>query len=272
MTGHVRWLGEQRMDGRLVARIGRTESECIAEFPGLAVLRANRAGTHHVLTPLPGADSSLVEKLDRSAVTALLRHLQGKITLHAGAVSQGGRAVALLGRSGSGKSTLVAHWCTSGEAFLMADDTAALEVIHDDRGRSIVHVLPADRTAWLHEPSRRWLRLQPGASGKVAVAMDRAETSARPLAAFVALVFTDGVDRPELRSLRGQNAFAALSTSMVRFIIDEPSMQKREFDQMQQLVDHCPMFELRRPKSLEHADACLELLKPLLADEGGRTS
>src|SRR4051812_48215414 len=100
------WLGEQLVNERVVARVGRRGKELIAEFADLGVLVANLEQRSTRFEGKPGADAAVLQKLMASVVDALARHIRGKMSIHASAVACGSEVVVLVGPSGAGKSTL----------------------------------------------------------------------------------------------------------------------------------------------------------------------
>src|SRR5580658_6497898 len=107
----IRWLQEWRTGGSIDFRIGRDGDDLVAEWPAFGELRARRLGGTHRFTPCPGVDPARAEKFSTGAVRALLRHLEGRLSLHASAAARDGVAGVFLGPSISGKSTLVADLC-----------------------------------------------------------------------------------------------------------------------------------------------------------------
>jgi hypothetical protein len=87
------------------------------------------------------------------------------------------------------------------------------------------------------------------------------------LKAIVSLTFDSKVNAAILRRVRGQESFAVLTSSAVRFVIDDPTAQEREFDQFRSLVDCCPIFELLRPRDLAALDQSVDYVRALLMDE-----
>ncbi len=158
----TRWLGEHRVDGRLVARIGRRGDELVAEFAGVGTLAAANRGTRTRFEPVEGADPSVIEKVSASVLDALVRHAQGKVTLHGSAVCKESSVVALVGASGAGKSTLAAALCAQSNIDLVADDTVALELSDEMNTRAPVEVTPTQTAAWLLSDARSALGLDSG--------------------------------------------------------------------------------------------------------------
>ena len=122
------WLCDSLVRGKLAARVGREGSTLIAEFPGAGILFVDRVRNRTAFRADPSADPAVVAKLHDGLIPALVRHAQGKMTLHAGAVAIGGGAIGFLGPAGSGKSTMMTAICRlNSAAALLADDTLAVD-------------------------------------------------------------------------------------------------------------------------------------------------
>jgi hypothetical protein len=257
------WLGERRVAGRIIARIGRKGADLIAEFPQIGTLTASRDGLQVRFEQSAGAPPSAVQKCRETVVDALVRHLQGKITLHGAAVATSDRAIAVIGPSGSGKSTIAATLCTGSNVQLVADDTVALELPETNDCSGPVEVVATQARVWLLPDACLALGFGPQ-SQKVPVSFETHAFARLSLDAVVALVFDETARRPTLRRLRGQEAFAELAGSVIRFLIDEPEAQQREFDQLRLLMEKCQVFELRRARDLSHLRLSAELAAGLL--------
>ncbi len=110
-------------DGVPSFRIGRRGDEVIAEWVGVATLRATLSDQTSELFVQPGLDALEVKRLDVH-IAALLRHLQAG---HAPRVQR--RAVrrrVAFGDSGAGKSTLAAQLCRDPEVEFFSDDATSL--------------------------------------------------------------------------------------------------------------------------------------------------
>lgn len=258
----VRWLHEHADETGVRFRIGvRAEAEeVVAEWTGFCTLVAARDGSRSELRVAEGADAEIVDKVHRGLARALLRHLGGGLTLHGSAAVRGGRAVACIGESDTGKSTAAAHLTRRAGASLLADDTIAVDVAGD-----VVTALPGEDVSWLLPDARA--ALGAGAeerAKKLAVVAPLTATTSSPLAAIVRLRFDDALEGPVLRRLRGQEALAQLVPCVIRFVIDDPGVQMREFEQLRRLVDRVPVHELARPRDLAQLDAAGEALASLL--------
>jgi hypothetical protein len=255
------WLSEHRAEGRLVARIGRRGHRLIAEFVGVGTLTADRDGGSSQFQPAEGADPATVERFDRSMLGALLRHLLGEMTLHGSCAAAEDAAVAFIGASGSGKSTLVAALCASGSLELVSDDTVALEISADPP--DVVQIVPTQARVWLDSSACRALNVTASAAEKTPVSIGKRRNHHARLKAVVGLVFDADIAAPRLTRLRGQEAFATILKSVVRFVVDEPEVQVREFEQVAAIARQCPVFELRRSPSFDQLLATVELVRPL---------
>jgi AAA domain len=262
----VTWLAEQRIDGKIAVRIGRMGDDLVAEFANGEIFIANERGTRSHLERREGVRPALVEKLDTSVFDALLRHLQGKLTLHGGAVGLGSAAVAFVGPSGAGKSTLAAALCAQGDLELVADDTVAMELVGDKDCRGTVVVRSTQTAAWLLPTARAALGFDSQERGKVPVQFAPSSSASLTLVSVLALTFDCHATEPNLRRVRGHDAFALLASAAIRFVIDSPEAQLREFDQLRTLAETCPIFELRRPCQLDQLQCTVQIVRRMLAD------
>jgi hypothetical protein len=256
------WIAEHRVDGKLIARLGRRAQEVVAEFPSLGILVANTLTDSTYFEPCADAEKAALEKLHAGVLDALKRHIQGKLTFHAGAVAIGTRAVAFIGASGSGKSTLVAAMCTLPEIKLVADDTVAVEVDGDAKGRTI-RLIPTQSSAWLLPDACQRLGVIGQERDKVAVPLPSVRSEMIHLQALVGLVFDDNNHKPILERVRGQEAFAMLAGSTIRMVVDDPSAQLREFDQLSAVARQSPTFRLRRRRDLVQLNETVDLIRQL---------
>jgi hypothetical protein len=250
-SGGVRWVREWHGPGRTRFRVGREGRSLIAEWEGLGVLCAAPAPLKWEVRvqPLPGVEPSLEEKWRRGPVHALVRHLEGRPTLHASAVSVGGRALAFLGESGAGKSTCAADLCRRLGAELLADDTVELEPTragYDVGATETSHWLAADVTAEFG--------LVPADLRKGPTPARRVARASTPLAGVLVLDFIDEASSPKVTPLRGHGAFEALSASFVRFLLDDPTVTLRDLDTLARIVASVPVFLFSRPRRLAALD------------------
>jgi hypothetical protein len=201
---------------------------------------------------------------------ALLRHVQGKITLHGSAVCGASRAVALVGPGNAGKSTIAAALCGYDGIELLADDTVALE-LDAHGGGDPVRVGPTQTANWLLPDARAELGLDASAPTKLPIGF-RSAGGPVPLDAVIGLVFDENVSSVELRRVRGQDAFGVLSGCNIRFVIDEPAAQVREFDQLKLVMENCRVFELRRPRDIGQLRRSAEIVREVLMNPSRETT
>jgi hypothetical protein len=213
---------------------------------------------------VPGTDGVWLEKLRSTLVDAFVRHAQGKVTLHGGAISRGPRALAFVGPSTSGKSTLTAALCQEVDIGVVADDTVALELPEGSPSSTSIEVVPTQSEAWLLPEARAALGFDSFAAGKTAIPLQQAAQDRLQLGAVIGLVFDSEATSPQLRRLRGQDAFSTLSSAAIRFVVDDPTAQMREFDQLRLLATMCPVYELRRPMDLSRLPHTVRCIKELL--------
>ncbi len=262
----VVWTGEVHEDGELCFRLGREGDKFIAEWPGICTLRARADGAWSELLPAPGADRELVDKLHGGLAKALLRHLSGELTLHASAAVIDGVAVACAGESEAGKSTTAAALVAHHGGELLADDTLAL-VIRE----GYVGVQPTERVSWLLRDARAAFGLPSDETwSKVPIAPKRAARGEARLGALVLLAWDDELPGPRVRRLRGHEAVASLVPSVVRFVVDEPARNRREMEQLADLTQTVPVYELVRPHRMELLSATSDELRALARAAGGR--
>lgn len=260
----IRWLAHFEDKGEVLMRVGRDGDELIAEWPGRARLWARRDGRAHRFEPAANANALDIEKLRKGSVRLLLRHLDGKLAFHGASVSLRDRAVILLGVAGMGKSTLAAALGARDDVALLADDAVCV----DKMSHGYV-VTSSEEEHWLKNdvgealsrngyPSlERWE--DPTGEDKRSLKPKRMGSQAA-LTAFVQLTFVDGYDgcTPHLTRLSPVEAMSALVPQTVRFILDEPDVNRRELDVLAGLVDAVPVFRLSRPHDLQQLSACCD--------------
>lgn len=243
-------------------RLGRTGDELVAEWVGLATLRAHRTKGSSELTFVDGVDARWRKKLDRGLAHGMLRQLRGNLTLHASAVSNRERAVLMVGPSGAGKSTLAAALARAHRFDVVADD--ASPIVFEE---SAAFVEPSDSELWLWSEARDAIGVESSGTGKQPIAAASAADHAMRIATIVVLRFGDD-RKPTLRPLRGHDALSPLLAATVRFVVDERDVQLREIADLERLVSAAPICELVRPRDFSCLGESTELVASLLA---GRT-
>jgi hypothetical protein len=251
----IRWIREWDQPGLIGFRIGRDGEDLIAEWRGLGTLRAARSGRAHAFTPWPNAEGGAGEGIRRTLIEGLLRHLQGKMSLHASAAARGDRAVVFLGDSTAGKSTLAAELCAREGFEMLADDTVFLEELADG-----FYVLPTESTHSLREDAARLFGYTGGDLLRKAF-VSAAAIASRPakLAACISLAFDDSMTGVAMRPMRGPEIFKVLSGGLFRFDVDDEVMVE-DLSRMAALGAAVPFFELRRAPSLDVLRASVRTL------------
>jgi len=241
----VTWLGETHEGATVVFRVGREGDRLVAEWPGLVSVDVARDGTDLHVVPQEGADARQVAKLRASTIPALLRHLEGKLTLHASAVTAHGKAVAFLGDSGRGKSTIAFELAnTSGAFALLADDCLRVEGICAE---------PFDEVAWIDR-----------ASAKTPLRPARVARSAAPIAAIFLLEWGDQL---RVSRLKGNAVGAVLERALIRFVLDEPTVHVADLERLGNLASQVPVYELRRPRDVSYFPATIVELERRLSSD-----
>lgn len=263
------WLAQYEEDGEVFFRIGRDGEDVVADWIGIARLVARRDGSRHRLEVCPDADPRELAKIERGSVRLLLRHLAGKMAFHGAAVVEGDRAAVLMGRARQGKSTLAAALCARNGVALLSDDAVAI-----DPSADAFAVTPVEECHWLDAAAQRavcdlggaWAPGDVTEEGKRPLGAPRVGGGGR-LVAFVDLAFTDGPAR--VTRVSSLEAMAVLVPQAVRFVLDDPAVNRREVDTLARLVDTVPVFRLERPRDLallsDSCDLVLNLLRELPA-------
>jgi hypothetical protein len=255
----VRWLGEAHDEGELALRVGEIDDVLVAEWPGRARFVVRRDGRDGELVGLEGSEPRDVEKLRRGAARLLLHHLEGNIGLHGASVVLDGRAAVFIGKSGQGKSTIAATLCERSQASLSSDDAVALE-----RHGGTWLVKPLESEHWLDADARRAaLGIDRPSVDKEPVDARRIAMEDTPLAFVAELAFAD-VPAPRFVVHEGLAAIAAVLPLIVRFVLDDPDLQKRELDLLHHLVAAVPIVRLERPRDLRYLDATNALVASAL--------
>ena len=259
----VRWIQSWSRGAGSEFRIGRAGDQLVAQWVGVAELRASRSGAPYAFSTAPHLDEETTRKFHDNLVTALLRHCSGGLTLHAASIAGPAGAVAILGDGGDGKSTLAAAACRRPGVCLLGDDTAPVDIEAQPP-----RVGPSARVTWLLSDARRFLHGCPASASsvrKVPCGVARLAEHPLPLRALVKLAWSYRAE-PALRRLRGREAFEPISLAAVRFVLDEPDVQLRDFDQVASLASRVAVFELSRPRALEQLESSVDVLASLLTD------
>ena len=113
-------------DGTPWIQFFRRQGNYLLRFPSLADFEISGDGYTVQSWPAPGVPQAVSHHLYLNQVLPLALSRQGKLVLHASAVTFGGRSVAFVAQSGRGKSTLAAAFAAAGMEF-MTDDGLQIE-------------------------------------------------------------------------------------------------------------------------------------------------
>jgi hypothetical protein len=236
----------------------------VAEWDGVGILRASRDGTRSQFIETNALPRPILDKHRLGVVEALLRHLRGKLTLHASAFAVGERAVAFLGGPGVGKSTACGEICRRAVGSFVADDCLRVEV-----GEDGVYAEPSGESLWLDGDSRSALGLG-GADGPPAKeSVNAPRSAARPsrLVAMIRLAFDEALSEPLLSRVAGREDFLVLGEALYRFALFDDDALARDLDQLSKLASWTSVYRLSRPRRLSalgaSADKVLGLLERL---------
>ncbi len=229
-------------------RIGEDGDDYVAEWTGIATLRAKARGEAPRLTFEPTCPEEAQKKIEGGSAMLLLRHLRGEMALHGAAIAKDGRALLLLGRSGDGKSTL-AHALTQDHGWeLLADDAVALA-----EGADGYDVLPTESLLWLSPGGARPKLSRPARS----VARGPAR-----LRAAITLAFSEH-ETPVLAPLAPMLRARAWIQSFVRFAIGDHDLLALEARRVAELSTSVLAVQLSRPKDLARVGEVAALLSEL---------
>jgi hypothetical protein len=247
----VRWLAETRdEEAQLLYRIGREDGALVAEWPHVARLRCV-PGAEPELVADASADRLRFAKLRQGIARALVRSLDGGVTLHASAVEKRGRAVVCLGPSGAGKSTMASMLGARVGFALLADDMCEVRWADASPGAKLLAV-PSETEVWLAADAAIKRPVRQPASSTVAEVAALVCMSAAPEAAV-----------PRLERIGGSSLFGRLIPCMVRFALDDVSAHAREIEVLARL-SRTPAYELIRSRDPAGAADAADLLAGLV--------
>jgi energy-coupling factor transporter ATP-binding protein EcfA2 len=205
-----------------------------------------------------------------------LLHLRGATSLHAGAVTIAGRAVAIVGSKGAGKSTTVAYLARLGHRVSADDVTVLLEA----GGLWQVSPGPARMALWpgtLAALGMDWRALptvlSPGEKRSVQLSFDaspgpfRFESEPRPLAAIYVLGEQDpGLAEPAIEQLSAADGLLHLLDHAQGWMPNDAEARTHGFTRISLLAQRVPIRKVQRPVGL---DAVPALAEAIVADQTG---
>lgn len=256
----MKWLSETFIGDVLALRIGREGETLVAEWPELGILRAQVSdsprATSHSFTAAAHADPPTVDKLKRGVVRALLRHLDGELSLHASAVAvdatgdenrSDDAAVVFIGASGTGKSTFAAYLGSRGYAVL-ADDVAHLDRVRSGAADTF-YVQPSEDAHFLLQDACIALGLPADQErAKTRVPARRVGSRTRLAAMFA---FEDDTEVRVTR-ISGFETIERLSPCVARFVFDDPAVLRGDLERLGALLASVPLYRIGRPRGFEH--------------------
>jgi hypothetical protein len=230
-------------------------------WENVGTLRASVDGSTSTWSSVEGADPALVRKIRQGMARAFLARLGGQTAFHAGAVAWGDRGLLLVGPSGGGKSTTVAALCKRGAAML-ADDAAV--VVERD---GVPWLVPSEDRHWLHPDARESLELEGECDalfGKIPVRSPvAAAADGGRLIAVISLRFVDA-GPVRIEPVVGAAAFAELLPALLRFVVDEPGVQRWETDRLAEMVTTVPCYALHRQRGHGSLDEVNRLCRQIV--------
>jgi hypothetical protein len=232
----------------------------VMTWENIGTLRASVDGSTSTWSTADDADPALVRKIRQGMARAFLARLAGQVAFHAGAVAWGDRGVLLVGPSGGGKSTTVAALCKRGAAML-ADDAA---VVGEKDGAP--WLVPSEDRHWLHADARESLELEGESAplfGKTPVRSAAAAGAGGRLMAVVSLRFVDA-GPVHVAPVTGAAAFAELLPALLRFVVDEPGVQRWETDRLAEMVMTVPCYALHRQRGHGSLDEVSRLVRQIV--------
>jgi hypothetical protein len=202
------------------------------------------------------------------AVFTLAARVQRLVSLHAGCIGRGGRALLLIGPSGSGKSTVALHCLLDGFEFLSEDSVFVNPHSMLATGVSNFVHIRADALRWLgRAPEAAVIRNSPvitRRSGVKKFELDlrrdglRLAKSPLKIVGAVFLSPNSAGNGPLLRSI-SQSALLANLAETQGYAVSQP--QWRDF---RRNLTHLRAFELRRGR---HPRLAVDALSSVLANE-----
>lgn len=246
-------------DGQVWYIAWKIEDGYLVQFPDLCTFRILPERMLIQCAPEAGVpETSVAHMILDHAIPRLLALRPGFIVLHACAIQIEDKVVAVIGQSGQGKSTLAA-WFASQGAPLLTDDCLVLR----RNGES---------GEWLAQPSYHSVRLWPDSVDALGIPSSKLREfagysakrrtgrevdfhfagSGAPLDVCFVLPGSAGAGEvkpahfgpPEVRPLSINDAFLALAGAVFRIEVDNPRINRCEFEALASLTESTRFWSL----------------------------
>lgn len=248
------WRAHYPDEATADVRIGERENDYVIDWARVARLTVARDGSNARWEPVTGANAIALRKLQHGMGRAVVRHLQGHLSLHGSAVSVDGRAMVFVGPSGAGKSSFAAGLCARRGGQLLADDMVSV-----DREPNFC-VAPSETAHALAPSAMSFLGLHstgPAWEGKDWASPSRVAEAKALLARIFVVEFHDGVEI-SVEQARGAQVAALLLPQVPRLHASPFRAYQREFDTVAELGAAGLVSVLRRPRDFAHFEASLD--------------
>jgi hypothetical protein len=222
------------------------------------------AGSEISVTPAPGANANLFQRILTGAVLAAALYQRRRFILHASGVVVDGGAVLFSGGRGYGKSTIASGLHAEGH-HLLADDIAAIEL-----GETTHLVYPGvqefklwpDSVRNLGEREENLHRFVPEMEKRLLPVAECLERQPAPLKLIYMLDFGQ---KEEIERIPPAQATIEIVRNAYRVVILHGLRTVDFFQQAVRLAQSVPVYRLRRRNSLEDFDRFLAMVKEHLA-------
>lgn len=234
------------------------------QIPGVARYCISN-GSVITVDPQPGADELDVQVFLMGSAFGALLHQRDTFPLHASSVRVGDSYVAFVGHSGDGKSTQAAMLHRAGFT-LAGDDICPVQVSPDDE-------VSADfgfTRLKLWSDTLDSLGIEKGGLKRASCDRDKYELPTLesilqqrlPLKAIYVLGYADAAEESGIERVTGQRSLPLLLQHTYRYCFVEPlGCTERHFCHCLSVARTVPIFQLRRPRGFEFAQATIEMLQ-----------
>lgn len=252
----------RRSDGEMTLSV-HFHDECgyLLTLPGVGAYRVSPDGLRVVCFPEPGVSDWWWQRALVNQVLPLAATVRGFEVLHAGAVTVGGQAIAMVGHPGAGKSSTTLNMVLQGATFF-TDDALALA---REGGRLVAH--PGAAVANFPRTERELMNEEAGRLGEIVggedafkslLAIER-EPEPLPLGALYFLrrgqpgaeVRIELIDEPDPTLLLGSTYVLSVRSG---------TRLANQLDLCAELAASVPIFDLLIPTSVPAKDSAAAVL------------